>query len=121
MKRFGIMMAIVGFLLFAGTAYAAGDTKSDAQLNGDHGTQMQQDAKGDAKSHNMTPEENSNMDMNMNMDQMEGNSGSHGAHKEVVETPPNTPVLATFGAINAAFLLIGVWNKWFRKKERVVT
>ncbi|MNC31654.1 hypothetical protein D3C75_799820 [compost metagenome] len=43
-------------------------------------------------------------------------SGGHG-HGNVVETPPNIPVLTTFGAINVAFILFGVWNKWFRKKE----
>lgn len=47
----------------------------------------------------------------------EGSSGGHGGHENVVETPPNIPVLATFGAINAAFILFGIWSKWFRKKE----
>lgn len=44
-------------------------------------------------------------------------AGGHGGHENVVETPPNVPVLATFGAINAAFIMLGIWNKWFRKKE----
>lgn len=49
-----------------------------------------------------------------------GGHGSHGSHENVVETPPNVPVLAAFGAINAAFILFGIWNKWFRKKEALV-
>ena len=44
----------------------------------------------------------------------EGGEHSHG--QPVVETPPNYWVLGTFGAINAGFLLIGVWNKWFRRR-----
>lgn len=44
----------------------------------------------------------------------EGGEHSHGT--AVVETPPNYRVLGTFGAINAFFLLIGAWNKWFRRK-----
>lgn len=41
--------------------------------------------------------------------------GGHG-HGPVVEAPPNFKVLGTYGAVNAAFILIGVWNKWFRRK-----
>ncbi len=44
-------------------------------------------------------------------------TGGHGSHENVVETPPNLPVLYAFGAVNAAFILIGIWNKRFRKKE----
>lgn len=95
--------------------------------------------------HNMTPEEHQNMSTTTNTSTTattdehatmtseehashegttdsheegeESSSGGHGGHENVVETPPNIPVLTTFGAINAAFILFGVWNKWFRKKE----
>lgn len=60
---------------------------------------------------NMTSEEHQNMNMGTE------ESGGHGhGNENVVETPPNIPVLSTFAAINVAFLLIGIWTKWFRKK-----
>lgn len=39
-----------------------------------------------------------------------------GHHRPVVETPPNYNVLGTYGGVNLAFILVGVWNKWFRRK-----
>jgi hypothetical protein len=47
----------------------------------------------------------------------EGGHESEGHHGPVVETPPNYKVLGTYGAVNLSFILIGVWNKWFRRKE----
>lgn len=48
---------------------------------------------------------------------MEGNGGAaHDHHGPVVESPQNNKVLGTFGAVNLSFVLIGVWNKWFRRK-----
>nr|WP_263324867.1 hypothetical protein [Neobacillus sp. Marseille-Q6967] len=41
-----------------------------------------------------------------------------GHHGPVVETPPNYKVLGTYGAVNFSFILIGVWNKWFRRKGK---
>ncbi|MEH7748941.1 hypothetical protein V7659_28595 [Neobacillus drentensis] len=46
---------------------------------------------------------------------MEG-SGGHG-HEPVKEKPANMKVLGTFGAVNLSFIVIGVWNKWFRRKD----
>ncbi|HLO12839.1 MAG TPA: hypothetical protein VK190_11575 [Pseudoneobacillus sp.] len=46
---------------------------------------------------------------------MGGGTHSHG-HGPVIETPPNAKVLGTFGAINASFLVIGLWNKFLRRK-----
>jgi hypothetical protein len=37
-------------------------------------------------------------------------------HAAVVETPTNYKVLGTYGAVNLFFIIIGVWNKWFRRK-----
>lgn len=42
--------------------------------------------------------------------------GEHGHGKPVVETPPNFKILGAFAAVNAGFLLIGVWNKFFRRR-----
>jgi hypothetical protein len=48
---------------------------------------------------------------------MEGTGGeTHDHHAAVVEVPPNYKVLGTFGAVNLSFILIGVWNKWVRRK-----
>jgi hypothetical protein len=44
----------------------------------------------------------------------EAGAGDH--HGPVVETPPNYKVLGSYGAANLSFILIGVWNKWFRRK-----
>jgi hypothetical protein len=41
---------------------------------------------------------------------------SEGHHGPVVETPPNYKILGTYGAVNLSFIMIGVWNKWFRRK-----
>jgi hypothetical protein len=46
---------------------------------------------------------------------MEG-SGGH-SHGPVKEEPANLKVLGTFGAVNLSFIVIGVWNKWFRRKD----
>jgi len=46
---------------------------------------------------------------------MEG-SGGHN-HEPVKEEPANLKVLGTFGAVNLSFIVIGVWNKWFRRKD----
>jgi hypothetical protein len=50
--------------------------------------------------------------------QSEAGHESEGHHGPVVETPPNYKVLGTYGAINLSFIMIGVWNKWFRRKEK---
>lgn len=43
--------------------------------------------------------------------------GGHGhSLANVVETPPNLPVLSVFGALNLSFLIVGLWNKRFRKR-----
>lgn len=46
----------------------------------------------------------------------EGGARGDDHHGPVVETPPNYKVLGTYGAVNLSFILIGVWNKWFRRK-----
>ncbi|BCG60413.1 hypothetical protein [Paenibacillus sp. URB8-2] len=117
--------ALAGLLLFSSIALADEQKKNDGHTDG-HGTTqvqpvVQEESKVstpaqtpatlDAQSHNMTSEEHQNMNM-----ETEESGGGHGGHENVVESPPNIPVLSTFLAINIAFLLIGIWNKWFRKK-----
>jgi hypothetical protein len=57
--------------------------------------------------------EGSHSEDNSEGDQEEGSGGHHGP---VVETPPNYKILGTYGAVNLSFILIGIWNKWFRRK-----
>lgn len=116
MKKIALTAAIAGLLLFSGTAMADEQQKNDGHTDGHDTTQVQPASSAqtsadssDALSHNMTVEEHQNMNTET------GESGEHG-HGNVVETPPNVPVLSAFAAINAGFLLIGVWNKRFRKK-----
>jgi hypothetical protein len=143
MKKFALIAGMTGLLLFSGTALADENKKDE---HAGHGTTQvqpavkqetvkttaptQTPASTDAQTHNMTTEEHKNMtsdehsstdatheDANGTHEEEATESGGHGGHENVVETPPNIPVLSTFGAINAAFILFGVWNKWFRKKE----
>jgi hypothetical protein len=62
-----------------------------------------------------------NMDMSGSKegDSMEGmdmEEGGHG-HEAVKEKPANQKVLGAFGAVNLSFIVIGVWSKWFRRKD----
>jgi hypothetical protein len=47
-----------------------------------------------------------------------GEHGEPGSHDEevIVEPGPDYKVLGAFGTVNLAFLIIGIWNKWFRRK-----
>jgi hypothetical protein len=53
------------------------------------------------------------MDMSGSGDDMQGMDMGH---EPVKETPANVKVLGTYGAVNLAFILVGIWNKWFRRK-----
>ncbi|MEH7095012.1 hypothetical protein [Neobacillus vireti] len=52
---------------------------------------------------------------NMQGMDMEGSEGH--SHEPVKEEPANLKVLGTYGAVNLSFIIIGVWNKWFRRKD----
>ena len=64
--------------------------------------------------------EGMNNDSGTDMEGMDMEEGSgaeaHDHHAAVVEVPPNYKVLGSYGAVNLLFILIGVWNKWFRRK-----
>lgn len=81
----------------------------DASMDHDNGSDMEgMDMEG------MNQDSGNDME---GMDMEGGSSGeSHDHHASVVETPPNYKVLGTYGAVNLLFILIGVWNKWFRRK-----
>ncbi|WP_431089164.1 hypothetical protein [Paenibacillus sp. 8b26] len=132
MKRCGIFIVIIGLLTFASTALADEGTKHDGHGEGGHmavqelqnpvkeeiTSEMQMD---DTNSHSMTMEEHQNMDMGTSEDDPNKSveSGGHSGHgEEVVETPPNIPVLSTFASIMLAFILYGAFRKWLLKKGR---
>jgi hypothetical protein len=61
----------------------------------------------------MTPEEHQQM---QNMPGMSSNEHQHSHSHGGIETPPNRFVLGMFALLNAAFILIGIWNKFGRRK-----
>jgi uncharacterized protein involved in copper resistance len=83
---------------------------------------VQQDSQQMSNMPGMTPEEHQQMQNmpamskeqheQMGNKEMEGHEHSHGG----IETPPNGTVLGTFALINALFILIGIWNKYLRRK-----
>ncbi|ASR47775.1 hypothetical protein B4V02_14355 [Paenibacillus kribbensis] len=137
MKRCGIIVVLIGLLSFVSTALADEATKHDEHGQAGHEavqelqnpikeemtSDMQMD---DTHSHSMTMEEHHNMDMGTSKDSVDPNqsaeSGGHGGHgghgEEVVETPPNIPVLSIFAGIMAGFILYGACRKWLLKKGR---
>ncbi|MEH7075741.1 hypothetical protein [Neobacillus drentensis] len=105
--------------LETGSTNGQGD---DATMSHGNGTDMDMDMEGMDHSSGSDMEgmdHGSGSDME-GMD-MEGDSGAeaHDHHAAVVESPPNYKVLGTYGAVNMLFILIGIWNKWFRRKGDV--
>jgi hypothetical protein len=84
-------------------------------MDHDSGTDM-----GDMNHDSGTEMEGMNHDSGTDMEgtDMEEESGAeaHDHHAAVVVVPPNYKVLGSYGAVNLLFILIGVWNKWFRRK-----
>jgi len=73
----------------------------------------EQSVGGSHEGHSMTSEEEGN---NSSTHDESSNGGGHGHGGEVIETPPNYKVLSVFGAINLSFIVIGLWNKRWRRK-----
>ncbi|MFP5105602.1 hypothetical protein ACSU6B_02335 [Neobacillus sp. C211] len=106
----------------------SGIKSQDASSEGDDMEGMNHDSGTDMEGMNHdsgTDMEGMNHDSGTDMEGMNHDSGTdmegsggeaHDHHAEVVEIPPNYKVLGTFGAVNLSFILIGVWNKWFRRK-----
>lgn len=67
------------------------------------------------------------MDMSGNQSMKDSNQGDNmsgmdmekdgQSHDPVQEQAPNVKVLGTYGVINLLLIVIGVWNKWFRRKD----
>ncbi|MGG3467928.1 hypothetical protein ABES02_10665 [Neobacillus pocheonensis] len=138
MKKAFLFLFAVGFILsFDGRALAEEGHSLDQKMNhenmdhesmnndgmdhesmnhetGNTATSSEHANHGEGQQSNM---EGMNHDNNNDMEgmNMDGNGG-HDHHAPVVESLPNYKVLGTFGAVNLSFILIGVWNKWFRRK-----
>ena len=108
------LFLIILLMFFSGGRIAlahGGDnmTPSTSQLNGngDAGNSMAgMDMSGKDKNMDMS---GSNKDDNM--------AGMDMGEESIKETPPNAKVLGTYGAVNASFIVIGIWLKWFRRKD----
>jgi hypothetical protein len=61
--------------------------------------------------------ESDEMEMEMGGSNKSSDTGSgHEESGPKVDAPPNYKVLGTYGAVNLSFILIGIWNKWIRRK-----
>jgi hypothetical protein len=110
-----ILLVLLFVLIFSGgrIGYAhEGDMKvpSTSGLNG-----------GEHSGHSMDGMDMEGMDMSGDGHDMEGMDmeGSSHSHGPIVETPANVKVLGTFGAVNLAFILVGIWNKWLRREDEI--
>ncbi|WHY68453.1 hypothetical protein [Neobacillus sp. SuZ13] len=112
------LLMIILVVVFSGgrIALADGDhskVPSTSNLNGQSEHNMEDMSEG--KNSDSHDTESTSNDHDMEGMDMEG-SGGHG-HEPVKEKPANMKVLGTFGAVNLSFIVIGVWNKWFRRKD----
>ncbi|PGV47821.1 hypothetical protein [Bacillus sp. AFS037270] len=128
------LLIIILVVVFSGgrIAFADGDhgkVPSTSSLNGQSEHDMEgMDISGDNSNSHQTKSVSSDHNSSNGHDMegmtegedMEGmdmeGSGGH-SHEPVKEEPANLKVLGTFGAVNLSFIVIGVWNKWFRRKD----
>lgn len=112
LKRIFLILFAVAFVLsFDLRAFADEGHSHDAKM--DHETMNHDEMKMDHEGMDMEHSSGSDME---GMDMDGGNQDHHG---QVVESPPNYKVLGTYGAVNLLFILIGIWNKWFKRKGDV--
>jgi hypothetical protein len=90
MRRASWMIVIASFLIVSGTAWA------DENKHGEHTTK--------ATSSQSVPVK-------------EVGTGGHRHGGDVEESPVNTKVIGAFAAVNAAFLIYGVFRKYGAKRE----
>lgn len=123
MKAYGIVVVIVGLLLYSSAAWADGQTINEGHLDGGHATTQVQKTPVKQQESTHISENGDSRGTNGSTHDEEGTTGGgHGSHdgnEEIVETPPNAAVLSSFGGIMLGFILYGAWNKWLRKKECV--
>lgn len=79
-------------------------------MSGDHSSENGLDMEG------MDMSDDHSLKDGHDMEGMKMEDSGH-SHEPVEEKPANIKVLGTFGAVNLSFIVIGVWNKWFRRKD----
>ena len=113
------LLMIILVIVFSGgrMALADGDHSKVPATSNRNMEGMDMSGGNSSDSHDMesmSGDQNTSDGQDMEGMDMEG-SGSH-SHEPVKEKPANLKVLGTFGAVNLSFIMIGVWNKWFRRK-----
>lgn len=122
------LLMIILVIVFSGGRMAMaheGDQKmqSTSSPNGNEHSEHNMEGMDMSGEHNTDSHDMEGMDMsgdqgtdNHDMEgmDMEGSGHSHGP---VIEKPANLKVLGTYGAVNLSFIVIGIWNKWFRRKD----
>jgi hypothetical protein len=122
-----IMILIV--VVFSGGRVAMaqeGHQHSTSQKSTEHNMDGMDMSDKNSDSHNMegmnmgSDKNSDNQSMDMSGDHSKDNhddmEGMDMGHEPVVEKPANLKVLGTYGAVNLSFIMIGVWNKRFRRK-----
>jgi hypothetical protein len=103
-----IAMAHGGMQHAPSTSHLKGSDKSGNSMEG-----MDMNGKDKGMDMSGSNSDMEGMDMSGSGDDMQGMDMGH---EPVKETPANVKVLGTYGAVNLAFILVGIWNKWFRRK-----
>ncbi len=116
-----VIMTIAGMLFMAGAALA--DGTSGVVDHTEHGSGQggeSHDMGHDTDSHGSHTKAKSSDDSASEPNETSASgSHSHGNEADLVETPANVRVLGSFAALNGAFLIIGAWNKFGPKPERM--
>lgn len=131
MKRLGIAAAVAGLLVFPQTVWGDGAAQHDhskmtteehqhMDMGGmDMGETGAKSAGTDGGMEGMDMGHGASSDHTSHGGASGGSAHQHGAEADLTETPPNTAVLGTFGAVMGAFILYGAVTKYYRRKERV--
>jgi len=85
-----------------------------------NGKDKNMDMSGSQKDSSMAGMDMNGKDKNMDMSgskKVDNMAGMDMGEKPIKETPPNFKILGAYGAVNLVFILIGVWSKWFRRKD----
>ncbi len=117
-----VIMTIAGMLLMAGAALADGTSGTGGHTEHGSGQSGESYNMGHeaADPHGSHTQAKSSDDSASEHNETSASGGhSHGNEAELVETPANVRVLGSFAALNGAFLIIGAWNKFGRKPERM--
>lgn len=119
MKKRMLVMVLFVFALFSGSGLVM--AHGSGSMGNMQGNSMQgMDMSGKDKNMDMSGKDK-NMDMGSTNQQkdMQGMNMAGDSHSSaaVKEKPANLKILGTYGAVNLSFIVIGIWNKWFRRED----